>query len=453
MNREFFLNFKRFSVCLFTLLFTSTVIFSQNAQSSSTVNWEQQQFLSNISLENLNTSLPLPSIRSGAARRIQSLIPSLLKDPFLSLRVDSASTVADMVLQSSITLDQIASVMSGGNSKPAVFSSDLETISVDHSFSLNQVGALMVKHNTPYSPTLPIETVASRQYTGIIIDARGNLPVQGEFVEARGEPCFFPKIWDETMELLYERNMMNADAARKSGIVVYSSSDDESLYQDRVGISPLRISARKIFGTFRTDPVISRNDALRILSVPENLELLKQGKIVILLDEEMLFHAVGAPEKNRSYYTVYDQLEQFHYERKIDDVSISDESDGIHISIEDLNFYPDSAELLPEENDRLAAIIERLVDIADIDEYSFLVEGHCAAVGKPDGEMQLSYERAETIVSLLKAGGLEGSGFEARGYGGTKPIGDNSTEEGRAKNRRVEIVMRPKVSYVQRQGD
>ena len=83
------------------------------------------------------------------------------------------------------------------------------------------------------------------------------------------------------------------------------------------------------------------------------------------------------------------------------------------------------------------------------DEYTLLVEGHTAAVGKPTGEMNLSYLRAMTIIDELVARGIKRDICEAKGYGGTKPIGDNSTEEGRAKNRRVEIVVRPKVNYIQ----
>ena len=64
--------------------------------------------------------------------------------------------------------------------------------------------------------------------------------------------------------------------------------------------------------------------------------------------------------------------------------------------------------------------------------------------------MNLSYLRAQTIIDELVARGINRDICEAKGYGGTKPIGDNATEAGRAKNRRVEIIIRPVVSYVQR---
>ena len=206
-----------------------------------------------------------------------------------------------------------------------------------------------------------------------------------------------------------------------------------------MGKDPLHISARKIFGTNRTDPVISRKDALKILSVKDNLELLEQGKIVILLDKDTLIHNVAAPVKTKSYYTDYRELELFHYERNIRDINITDQNDGIHISIEDLNFFADSNELLPEESERIDAVAEKLVEITKDNEYTLVVEGHTASVGKPHGEMNLSYERAEVIVDILTKHGISRDIIEAKGYGGTKPIGDNTTDEGRAKNRRVEL--------------
>lgn len=445
------------SKAFFLALLLIAVIFPLNAQfrsstpkvsSECSVNWITKTFSSVLSLTNEN-GIITPADRKGSEVHITDKMAYLVKDPLLSLYVDSANTLGDIILQNTITNEKLTTIINGSKLKPGVYTSSMQSVTMNASFNLDKVGSLMIMHNNPYSPTQPIEMVSSRSYTGIIIDARGKLSVQGEFVTSVGNPCFFPKIWDDTMELIYERNMMNSQAAKEMGIVTYASSDDESLYRDRIGNDPLHISARKIFGTNRTDPVISRNDALKILSVPENLKLLQEGKVVILLDEDVLIHAVSALDKTKSYYTTYRELEQFVYTTKIPDTQVTEEDDGIHISIEDLNFYPDSEKLLPEEAKRLDQIAEKLVSVTKDNEYTLLVEGHTAAVGKPTGEMNLSYLRAMTIIEELVARGISRDICEAKGYGGTKPIGDNDTEEGRAKNRRVEIVVRPKVSYIQ----
>ena len=221
-----------------------------------------------------------------------------------------------------------------------------------------------------------------------------------------------------------------------------------SLFSDRIGTDPLRISVRKVFGVYRTDPVISRNDALKILSVPANLELLRQGKIVILLDNDVLVHDVSAPEKTASYYVTFREIQNFYYENKIPDM-ITDSYKGIQITAH-INFIADSPLILPEEAEHIDAIAELLLKHAQTNEYTIQIEGHTASVGKPSGEMNLSIERAKEIISQLTERGLNENLFSYKGFGGTVPLGDNATEEGRAMNRRVEIIVTPKATYIQR---
>ncbi|MEE0998372.1 MAG: OmpA family protein [Treponemataceae bacterium] len=441
---------KKIFLFVFLFCFSTVLLFSQNITSSNNVDWTSSIFSSELMLDIEAEGIRMPSERNAATSKIVTNLPALEKDALLSLYADSAFSIGDMVLQNTVTFENISKVITQGKRTSGVLSSNMKFMTIFHNFSLKDISALLVKHNTPYTPNIPIETVSSRSYSGIIIDARGILSVQGEFVTSEAYPCLFPKIWDETMDLLYEKNMVDSEIAKVQGIVNYAWSDDESSYQHIVGKDPLRISARKVFGANRTDPVISRTDALKILSVPENLQLLKEGKVVILLDKENLIYPVEFAIKNKSYYTKYKELEQFVYEKAIEDVVISDANDGLHISIEDINFVPDSPELLPEENGRLDMIAEKLLEVVADGEYTLLVEGHTASVGKPTGEMNLSVLRAQTIINELVKRGINKDLFTYKGYGGTAPIGDNSTEEGRAKNRRVEIVVQPKTTYIQR---
>ena len=68
------------------------------------------------------------------------------------------------------------------------------------------------------------------------------------------------------------------------------------------------------------------------------------------------------------------------------------------------------------------------------------IEGHTDNVGDKTANQGLSERRAQAVIGWLVAHGINGGRLSARGYGDSKPVADNSTDEGRARNRRVELV-------------
>jgi outer membrane protein OmpA-like peptidoglycan-associated protein len=117
---------------------------------------------------------------------------------------------------------------------------------------------------------------------------------------------------------------------------------------------------------------------------------------------------------------------------------VEDTPRGIRLSVRDLRFAADSDTILSSEIWRLDAIAKTLL-LAP--QGHFLVEGHTASVGKASGEQDLSVRRAKKIVDELTKRGLRAEQFIYSGYGGTRPVADNATSEGRALNRRVEITI------------
>ncbi|MCR4953078.1 MAG: OmpA family protein [Treponema sp.] len=122
----------------------------------------------------------------------------------------------------------------------------------------------------------------------------------------------------------------------------------------------------------------------------------------------------------------------------VSDIEFEKTNAGLRFTMSDLKFKPDSAELLDSEKSRLDQIVQILKKAPDS---MFLVEGHTASIGREQGEMQLSLERAHSIVNALVARGIAAERFICKGSGGKKPIADNTTDQGRAKNRRVEITI------------
>ena len=111
---------------------------------------------------------------------------------------------------------------------------------------------------------------------------------------------------------------------------------------------------------------------------------------------------------------------------------------GLRLSVRDIKFKADSDEVLATEKSRLDEIAE-VLKLAPNSQ--FLIEGHTAAVGKPQGEQALSVQRARRIAAELSNRGIAADRFICKGQGGTKPVASNSTDEGRAQNRRVEITI------------
>lgn len=436
----------------FISIFTSALILSGFAESDmesrSRIDWTSNIFTSSVTLNIDKAGIPMPSGKMTAVNRIATELPELIKDPLLSLRVNSESQLSDYVLSKDISLEQVFQIVNTSRKTPGIFVNSSPVMQVEHTLDTLRLSSLLIRHKYPYRQPSPIEIEPSRAYTGIIIDARGSLPVHGEFTKDSVYPCFFPQIWDENMNLIYERNMENPETAAKEGFVLYGWQEDMKEYIERIGNDPLYISARKVYGRFRTDPVISRKDALKILSVKENTELLREGKVVVLLDKDNLIADVAVPEKTKEYYAAIKELQQRLFTPEETPV-IQDTARGIQI-LYDLKFVADSAELLDSELPKIKSLAESLKRINADNAYTILVEGHTADVNKPEGQMRLSIERTQTIINELVANGLDRSLFSYRGYGGTQPVATNSTPEGRAQNRRVIITARPKATYIQR---
>jgi outer membrane protein OmpA-like peptidoglycan-associated protein len=91
--------------------------------------------------------------------------------------------------------------------------------------------------------------------------------------------------------------------------------------------------------------------------------------------------------------------------------------------------------------DRIVAMMKAHPDLA------VRVEGHTDNAGDPDENMRLSAERAIAVQDRIIVGGIEAKRLDAVGVGGLQPIADNSTAEGREKNRRIELVVWKRLSH------
>ena len=86
------------------------------------------------------------------------------------------------------------------------------------------------------------------------------------------------------------------------------------------------------------------------------------------------------------------------------------------------------------------ALLDSVADIANrCPSVKVAVSGHTDSTGSASANQALSEARAKSVVTYLVAHGVAQSRITATGYGGTKPVASNATEEGRARNRRIEF--------------
>ena len=95
------------------------------------------------------------------------------------------------------------------------------------------------------------------------------------------------------------------------------------------------------------------------------------------------------------------------------------------------------ATLRPESETVLAQVASLLNDEPD---WKMKIEGHTDSTGTKQANQALSQQRAAAVVAWLVKDGIAASRLTAVGMGDTKPVADNSTDAGRARNRRVELV-------------
>tara|TARA_A100001391_G_scaffold101953_4_gene67853 strand:+ start:33375 stop:34055 length:681 start_codon:yes stop_codon:yes gene_type:complete len=122
------------------------------------------------------------------------------------------------------------------------------------------------------------------------------------------------------------------------------------------------------------------------------------------------------------------------------DVSQTPNGDGILVNLPDVTFAVNSADISPSMRRTLDGVAQSMVDYPNslID-----VMGHTDSTGSEQYNLELSRRRAESVTNYLVSRGVSRARIESIGYGEQYPVADNSTEAGRAENRRVEIRITP----------
>jgi hypothetical protein len=258
------------------------------------VEWNKMEINATVSLDMASAGLKLPNGRMQSEALIASEYVRLIRPGILNIQVDSSSVVGDLVRRgewNSLDVDTLALQV---RAVPPALSADFNNLLAFYTLDMDGISTALIRHDRITEVPRTLNPVSAPAYTGIVIIAADTLPVHGTRSSALLRPCLFPKIWDSDMKLIFERNMFDPQA----GAMVRYFSMREIFAGGPSGLSPeiaaivgsrpLRIFASGVFGIQPTDPIISRDDALLIISSNENRKLLREGRVAVIIDDAML---------------------------------------------------------------------------------------------------------------------------------------------------------------------
>ena len=143
----------------------------------------------------------------------------------------------------------------------------------------------------------------------------------------------------------------------------------------------------------------------------------------------------GGDNSNDFYVLTIVHLEAMKQEVTSDDILKALNTDG-HIALY-INFETGKSDIKPESQ----SIVDQIADMLKANpNLKISVEGHTDNVGAQASNQILSENRAKSVMNALIDKNIDKGRLSAKGLGQTKPIAENNSEEGRAQNRRVEIV-------------
>ena len=146
---------------------------------------------------------------------------------------------------------------------------------------------------------------------------------------------------------------------------------------------------------------------------------------------------------------IKEQFEQVEKMFSRSEARVFREGNNVILRLVGLTFDSGESDLRADSFDLLAKV-ERAIDV--FPNSDLIIEGHTDSYGGDESNQVLSQERAEAVqLYMVNAMRIEGYRLIATGYGETNPVANNETQAGRAKNRRIDIVIKPNLAVTDQQ--
>jgi hypothetical protein len=231
-----------------------------------------------------------PGSRFDAEREIERLLPGLFMSAVVEIPFDSYRTIGERLREDQLLFQRLESTAVDSVSKRySRVREDLQEIQVQYRFPFYGEGGFVVPlitHNRPYPVERKLGFVPSRNFTGLVIYAGGELPAHGKDIRQKVRPALFPTLYDEDMNRILSVEMCDPNFLKRWGMVAYSDSEAHSALLERIGAAPLRTVARGVFGINATDLLLPKEAVDRLLVREANRALLSQGRVLIVIDSD-----------------------------------------------------------------------------------------------------------------------------------------------------------------------
>lgn len=210
--------------------------------------------------------------------------------------------------------------------------------------------------------------------------------------------------------------------------------------------------AGRVYNAARLDPELPEGWPVRVLAALEALDELASGSVLVRPDLVRISGQTGSPGANaeiaRLLAEKLGQGKKFEievtYVETLDPVAALPTPEecvarvNAILTERKITFAPGSSEIAGDALDTLDLLAEALKDCAEV---RMEIGAHSDSQGREEMNLNLSQTRADAVLNGLLARRVLTSNLSAVGYGESRPIADNDTEEGREANRRIEFTL------------
>ncbi len=254
-----------------------------NLRSTGWIDWQSENFVLQVTFEPDDRGRSLPLLRTKAETVIERHLPDLFVEAVSAVLITSRQTIGEAFIESPEKTAEFRKIATEGKVASSRFTRDFAAFQRVFHFSLYPtLSRHFVTHSQAVSNTAELNYVASGNYSGIVIYVDDPIEMFGTHVRGHLQPALFPRVYDDDMNLIIDRRMVQPEVINSHGMVNYYHTSHIEKIHSRVGEVPLYVHAQALFGIYSTDLILTDRAARKIKADSHTLALITQGRIAIV---------------------------------------------------------------------------------------------------------------------------------------------------------------------------